>query len=129
MNPEEMMLYEYAVIRYMPRIERGEFVNVGLIMMCKRRKWLQTSIHLPMERIRLMKPQHDEKMLMHQLSQFSTIGSGDKSGGEIAELPTEERFRWLTAVRSACIRTSDVHSGLTHDLDQTFRQLLDELVL
>lgn len=125
--PEGRYIYEYAVIRYMPRVERGEFVNVGLIMMCKRRRWLRASIELPLARLSLMNPPHDEATLRRQLSQFERMATGE-SDSPLACLPVEERFRWLTAVRSACIRTSAVHPGLTDDLDGTFERLFEELV-
>lgn len=121
-------LYEYAVIRYLPRVERGEFVNVGLIMMCKRRKWLRVEVNPPMARIALMNAPHDEPTLRRQLSQFEKIASGDISTGEMGELPVEERYRWLTAVRSTCIQTSPSHPGITADLDMTFSRLMEELV-
>ncbi len=128
MSQHDTHLYEYAVIRYVPHIERGEFVNVGLIMMCKRCRWIKSIIHIPVDRIELMKPPHDPATLRHQLRQFESICAGTREAGEIAMLPVEERFRWLTAVRSASIRTSAVHPGITDDLEQTFLRLSQELV-
>lgn len=121
-------LYEYAVIRYLPRVERGEFVNVGLIMMCKRRKWLRVEVNPPMARIALMNAPHDEPTLRRQLSQFEKIASGNIGSGEMGGMPVEERYRWLTAVRSTCIQTSPSHPGITADLDMTFSRLMEELV-
>ncbi|MDE6826642.1 MAG: DUF3037 domain-containing protein [Paramuribaculum sp.] len=128
MNSDITNLYEYSIIRYLPRIERGEFVNVGLIMMCKRRRWIRVAIHIPLQRVALMNPPHDPDTLIHQLSQFERVAAGLKDAGEMASLPVEERYRWLTAVRSASIRTSPSHPGLCADLDCTFDTLFRELV-
>lgn len=128
MNTDPTNLYEYSVIRYLPRIERGEFVNVGLIMMCKRRRWIRVAIRIPVERIALMNPPHDTATLLHQLSQFEKVAAGRKDAGDMATLPVEERYRWLTAVRSASIRTSPSHPGICADLDCTFDSLFHELV-
>lgn len=122
-------LYEYAVVRYVPRIEREEFVNVGLIMMCKRRRWLRVGIHLDSDRLRSIKAVHTEEELKRQLSMFTIVGEGCKEGGPMAAMAAEERFRWLTAVKSSCIQTSRPHPGLTEDLDGTFEDLFAQLVL
>ena len=128
MTPDCTNLYEYSIIRYLPRIERGEFVNVGLIMMCKRRRWIRVAIRIPLERLTLMNPPHDTATLLHQLSQFENVAAGRKDAGDMAGLPVEERYRWLTAVRSASIRTSPSHPGLCADLARTFDTLFRELV-
>ncbi len=126
---EDTNLYEYAVIRYVPRVEREEFVNVGLVMMCKRRRWMRAAIHLPLGRLAAYDCGHTPAELEHQLSVFTALSVGDKDAGPLAQLPVEERFRWLTAVKSACIQTSRPHPGKTADLDATFTRLLTELVL
>lgn len=129
MTMEESNLYEYAVIRYVPRVEREEFVNVGLVMMCKRRRWMRAAIHLPLDRLGTYDCSHTPAEIERQLSVFTALSLGDRNAGPLAELPVEERFRWLTAVKSACIQTSRPHPGKTADLDATFDCLLAELVL
>ena len=106
-----MRLYEYAVIRIVPRVEREEFVNVGLIMMCKRH--------------RAISGKTDTAPMLKQLDVFKVVSGG---AGAFADMPVEERFRWLTAVKSTCVQTSRPHPGRTADLEATFTRLLEELV-
>lgn len=126
--PTEKHLYEYAVIRYVPRVEREEFVNVGLIMMCKRRRWLRVEIVIPEDKLSCYSCSLSIEELKHQLEIFTGVGSGDKAYGPIAQLEAEERFRWLTAMKSACLQTSRPHPGFTSDLDSEFARLRAELV-
>lgn len=126
-TPDEMHLYEYAVVRYMPRVEREEFINVGLVMMCKRRRWLRARIEFDPEKVRILSPATDTSAVRKQLDSFNLIAEGKEPN--TAALETHERFRWLTAVRSACITTSRPHPGLTPDLDATFDRIFTELVL
>mgnify|MGYP001111355780 FL=1 len=125
----EKHLYEYAVIRYVPRVEREEFVNVGLVMMCKRRRWARVELLVDPVKIGVFGGAVAIDEIEHQLSAYKLIGEGHPSGGPMAALPVEERFRWLTAVKSCCIATSRPHPGLTDDLDAAFCRLFTELVL
>lgn len=126
---QESHLYEYAVVRYLPSVEREEFVNVGLIMMCKSRGWLKVRLHLDPVKLRVMGARHTPEKILHQLSTFVKVGNGEHDGGPLAAMVAEERFRWLTAVKSSCLQTSRPHPGLTDDLDATFDRLFAELVL
>ncbi len=127
---QEKHLYEYAVVRYVPRVEREEFVNVGLIMMCKRRRWLRVTLAPEWSRIdAIAAGPVDRDDVSRQLSAFDIIGNARDRANPIAALEAEERFRWLTAVRSACIQTSRPHPGICDDLDATFDRILAELVL
>ena len=121
-------LYEYAVIRYVPRVEREEFINVGLIMMCKRRRWLRVELWIDERKMAVHDCELTRDELAQQLSAFTLIGEGQREGGSIASLEAEERFRWLTAVKSACVQTSRPHPGITDNLDATFARLMKELV-
>ncbi|MCM1296682.1 MAG: DUF3037 domain-containing protein [Muribaculaceae bacterium] len=125
---QEQDKYEYAVIRYVPCVEREEFINVGLAMMCKRRRWLRVQLHLREERLRAFAPDVDLPMLAGQLQSFVDIADGKKSAGPVAQYAVEERFRWISAVKSSVIQTSRPHPGLTSDLDATFSGLFSELV-
>ncbi|MCM1369339.1 MAG: DUF3037 domain-containing protein [Candidatus Amulumruptor caecigallinarius] len=125
---QENHLYEYAVVRYLPSVEREEFVNVGLIMMCKRRRWIKVKFYVDAARILAFNASADINLLLSQLEGFKIIASG-KARGALCGLETHERFRWLTAVRSACISTSRPHPGKTSDLELTFSRLMNELVL
>lgn len=121
-------LYEYAVIRYVPDIERQEFINVGLIMMCKRRRWIRIAFRIDRDRFNIFDPAGDLATLQHQLRALECVAAGEKACGTVAMFEPEERFRWITAVKSACIQTSRPHPGLCRDLDATFDRLLDRYV-
>lgn len=125
----EIFLYEYATIRFVPDVEREEFINVGLIMMCKRRGWLRAEINVPESRVDTFASAVDPIALRRQLHALQRVAAGVAGAGPIAALPAHERFRWLTAVRSACIQTSRPHPGHTTNLDATFTRLLRKLVL
>lgn len=126
---QEKHLYEYAVVRYVPRVEREEFVNVGLIMMCKRRRWLRVTINPSWQRIEALAGKVERDTIVRQLSSFDIVGNARDRSNPIAILEAEERFRWLTAVRSACVQTSRPHPGISADLDATFDRLMQELVM
>lgn len=121
--------YEYAVIRYVPNAEREEFINIGLLMMCKRQKWIKVQTHLDPERIACLRDAHSQEEIARHLNGFVVTARGERTAGSIAQLPVEERFRWLTAVKSSCMQTSRPHPGLTADLDRTFDALFNSLVL
>lgn len=122
-------LYEYSVVRYVPDIARKEFINVGIIMMCKRQKWIRFSHIVPMERILPFRPLHTADEINEALEQFRhVVETGVICPGAEAMLP-EERFRWLTAVKSCALQTSRPHPGFTDNLDETFEKLFKEQVL
>lgn len=123
-----MFLYEYAVIRLVPQVEREEFINVGIILFSKKQKFIRTKIELPEERLNWFKCEMDIEQIKANLRAFELIAAGSKQGGPIAceELP--ERFRWLTAVRSSIIQTSRPHPGKTNDLEKEVERLFLEYV-
>lgn len=106
MNMEEKIIYEYCVLRYVADVEREEFVNVGLIMMSKRYRWMRCALHIDQERICLMFPKADTARLRLQLGVFTRDNVPD------AGLSVEERYRWMAAVKSAIIQTSPSHPGI-----------------
>ena len=120
--------YEYAIVRVVPVVEREEFVNAGVILFCKNEKFIRMKYHLPRNKILLMMPDADVEEIRINLEAFRIIADGEKEGGPIACLDPVERFRWLSAVRSASIQTSIPHSGLSDDLEKTFNTLFDEMV-
>lgn len=128
LNQSAPHLYEYAIVRYMPCAERGEFVNIGLVMMCKRRRWIRARIEPDTARVSALCSSADIPALVNQCRTFDSISSGKPDGHPIASLPAEERFRWLTAVRSASVVTSRPHPGRCADLDSTFDRLYATLV-
>lgn len=128
-SPSATNLYEYALVRYMPSEERGEFVNIGLVMMCKRRRWIRMATQLPLARLGVMECGHTAEEIDRQLEGLRRVAALRVEGGPFADMPVEERFRWITAAKSACIRTSRPHPGLTADLDATFDRLFAALVV
>ncbi len=124
----ETALYEYAVIRYVPSIEREEFVNIGLAMMCKRRRWIRVEILIPEERIKAFGTPHSLNEIAEAAGALADVAMGKKEAGPLALLPVEERFRWLTAAKSAALQTSRPHPGKCVDLDASFDRMFTELV-
>lgn len=121
-------LYEYAVIRFVPRVEREEFINVGLIMFSKQARFIKARYLLDERKTSLFPSSLDTATLRGHLDLFDTICSGKPEGGPVAAFDIPERFRWLTAVRSTSIQTSHPHAGLSANLEKTFETLFDELV-
>ena len=125
----EQHLFEYAVIRIVPRVEREEFLNIGLILYCRDQQFLQTLYTIDAERLRAFEGYLDMATLKEHLCAFEKISNGDVSAGEIAKLDIASRFRWLTAVRSTIVQTSKVHPGLCDDPKETIKTLYTQLVL
>src|SRR5690349_1251710 len=122
-------LFEYAVIRVVPRVEREEFLNVGLVLYCKKQRYLQTAFHLDKERLQILFPQLDLHEVQAYLAAFEKISKGDRDGGPIAKLDLPSRFRWLTATRSTVVQVSKTHVGLCEDLEKAKQRLFEQLVL
>ena len=125
---QEDKIYEYAVIRLVPKVEREEFFNIGLIMFSKREKFIQVEFYLCPDKFKLIKSKLDYDDVIRNLESFKKIAEGKQEGGPIAILDIPDRFRWLTAVRSAVVQTSRPHPGKSKDLQKTFGKLFVELV-
>jgi Protein of unknown function (DUF3037) len=125
----EQQLFEYAVIRIVPRVEREEFLNIGLILYCRDMQFLETMYTIDEERLRAFAGYVDMVELREHLCAFEKISRGEIAAGEIAKLDIASRFRWLTAARSTILQTSKVHPGLCDDPLQTLTRLHTELVL
>ena len=125
----ERHLYEYAVIRVVPRVEREEFLNVGIVIFCKKEKYLQVAYQLDIQKLRILDQDLDLDQLQDNLNSFEKICRGEKNGGPIAQMDVASRFRWLTAIRSSVIQTSRPHPGFCLNLDHTLERLFRELVL
>lgn len=122
-------LYEYAVVRLVPRVEREEFINVGVILFSRSGRYLKCKIHLNCKKLEAFSSELEIPEIEANLNAFEKICSGTKDGGVIAQWEAAERFRWLTAQRSASIQTSRPHNGFADDLDETLERLFQELVL
>lgn len=122
-------VYEYAVIRVVPKVEREEFMNVGVVMFCKATRFIQMRYELNPQRLTAFAPDADLAQIEQNLRAFEKIARGDKDGGPIAQEDAASRFRWLTALRSSVIQTSRPHPGLCHEPEKTIEKLFTELVL
>jgi hypothetical protein len=126
----EKHLYEYAVLRVVPRVEREEFLNVGVILYCSAQGFLQARFEVPETRLRAFAGHElDLAELTERLRSFERICRGRKEGGPIGQLPLASRFRWLTATRSTIVQTSPVHPGRCENAEETLARLHAQLVL
>lgn len=125
---QENNLFEYAVIRVVPHVEREEFLNVGIILYCAPKKFLETRIELDEERLKALSNGLDLEELKLHVTSFEKICKGGPDSGPIGKLTLPERFRWLTATRSTILQTSKVHPGLCQDPKETMEKLFVQLV-
>jgi len=120
--------YSYAVVRVVPRVERGEFLNVGVVLFSRELDFLEARIELDAARLRGLAPSVDLAQIERHLTTFKAIAAGDAAGGPIAALPSPERFHWLVSPRSTTIQTSPVHVGRSDHPEAAVNALLDEFV-
>jgi hypothetical protein len=125
---QELHLFEYAVIRVVPRVEREEFINVGVIVFCAKKKFLQGIYVFDEQRLRAFAGGLDLAEVKDNLEALSRICRGGKESGPIGQLDLASRFRWLTAMRSTVLQTSRVHPGFCKDPESKMALLLAEQV-
>jgi hypothetical protein len=126
---QENHLFEYAVIRVVPRAEREEFLNVGIILYCREQRFLQMIFTINVERLRALNDSIDIDELKEYLLAFERICKGGREGGPIGQLDPASRFRWLTATRSTVVQISKVHPGFCVNPLETLLKLHAQLVL
>jgi hypothetical protein len=120
--------FDYALIRVVPRVERGEFVNAGVILFCRTLRFLEARIELDTQRLLALAPDVDLDEVRQHLETLPRICEGGQGSGPIGALPQPERFHWLVAPRSTIIQTSPVHSGLTADPSEALERLVRTMV-
>lgn len=120
--------YDYAVIRVVPRVEREEFVNAGIILSCPTRNFLEARIELDEARLRALDPYANLAAIRAHLAGIPIVCAGGPGAGPIGQLSPRERFHWLVAPRSTIIQTSPVHTGRCTDPESTMEHLLDVMV-
>jgi hypothetical protein len=120
--------FDYAVIRVVPRVEREEFLNAGVVLFCLQQRFLQARVQVQEERLRALWPHLDLEPVRLHLEAFVRICQGDLDAGPIARLSQRERFHWSVAPRSTMIQVSPVHSGLCDDPEVVIEQLFRKLV-
>lgn len=126
---QDKHLFEYAVIRVVPKVEREEFLNVGVILYCKGQRYLGVRTFMDSLKLVAFGCDLDITEIGEFLRSFEVISRGGEEGGPIARLPLAERFRWLTATRSTIVQTSRVHTGFCTDAAETLERLERQLVL
>ena len=120
--------YDYAIVRVVPRVERGEFVNAGVIVSCAAERWLEARMALDETRLLAIDPTVDLETVHANLAVIPRVCAGGADAGPIGRLSLRERFHWLVAPRSTMIQTSAVHTGRCGDLPGAIEQLLDRMV-
>ena len=120
--------YDYVVIRVVPKVEREEFINAGIILFCKERKFLKSRIELDENKLKLLNKDIDIDLIKTHLNAIEDISAGKENAGSIGKLSQKERFQWLTSPKSTIIQTSAVHSGYCKDPAETLEHLVSAMV-
>jgi hypothetical protein len=120
--------FQYAAIRIVPRVERGELVNAGVVLFCRPRQFLGARTHLDERLLAALSPKCDPADVRPHLENIERIAKGDPDGGPIARLPASERFHWLVAPSSTIVQAGPVHTGLTDDPQGELERLFSRLV-
>jgi len=123
-----MHTYDYAIVRVVPRVERGEFINAGVVLSCKSAGYLKAGIELDEARLLALDPAADVEAIRATLATLPAICEGGAAAGALGRLSSRERFDWLVAPRSTSIQTSAVHSGLCDDLGAALERLMQRMV-
>lgn len=126
-SPEEAE-FSYALLRVVPRLERGEQMNAGVVLFARRARFLAARVRLDEERLRALAPDVDAAPIARQLEAIARVAAGDPAGGPIAKLPQSERFAWIVAPSSTAIQPSPVHMGLCDEPEAKLERLFEELV-
>jgi len=123
--------FEYAVLRVVPRVERGEGVNVGVVVFCRTRSYLDVKIELgprQQQALEALAPDLDFDAVRSHLDELARVVAGDPDGGPMARLDAPERFRWVTSPSSTMLQPSEVHGGVTESPEQSLQDLFERLV-
>jgi hypothetical protein len=123
-----MSPFEYALLRVVPRVERGEFINAGVVLYCQDKKFLDARVHLDTERLRALDPNLDPEVIRAHLEVARLVCEGGPEAGAVGLLPPVQRFGWLVAPRSTVVQPSPVHTGFTEDPIQAIEHLLRTMV-
>lgn len=121
--------YDYALVRLVPHVERGECINTGVILFCRTQRFLGALTHLDSERALALAPRLDLDVVRQHLDRIPLVCAGGEQAGSIGLLSQPERFHWLVSPRSTIIQTSAVHSGLCEDPQKELEELFKEMVL
>lgn len=120
--------FDYATVRVVPRVEREEFINAGVIVYCLTRRFLGAKVELDVARLRALAPHADVDQVQRHLASIARVCAGGSDAGPIGQLPLSERFHWLVAPRSTIIQISPVHVGLCTEPHEALDRLMDRMV-
>jgi hypothetical protein len=120
--------FEYAIVRVVPRVEREEFMNAGVVLWCERREVLRARVALDEARLRAFAPSIDLALVRSHLAALESICDGAPGSGPIGELAPRERFSWIVSPRSTIVQTSEPHVGVAEDLDAALERILARVV-
>ena len=123
-----MSLFQYALLRVVPRVERGEFINAGVVLYCQDAKYLDARVHLDPERLGALSPNLDPETVLAHLEVARTVCEGGPGAGAVGLLPAGQRFGWLAAPRSTVVQPSPVHTGIAEDPEKAIEHLLQVMV-
>lgn len=126
---QEKQLFEYAVIRVVPRVEREEFINVGIILYCAKQNFLKAVVHINENKFFAFTSDTEIEFVKENLKAITKICMGGNQAGPIGLLDIASRFRWLTATRSTVVQASKVHPGFCRNAEETLQKLVQQLVL
>ena len=121
--------FDYAIVRVVPRVERGEFINAGVVLYCQVERFLGARVHLDPARLKALDPDADLEAVRAHLEAARSVCAGGPEAGSVGRLPLGERFGWLVAPRSTVVQPSPVHTGLTDDAEAELERLLSRMVL
>ena len=124
----ERASFDYAILRVVPRVEREEFINAGVMLFCLARDFLAARVELDVDRLRALWPEVDVDLVKEHLSVFPRICAGGPDSGPIGKLPPKERWHWLVAPRSTIVQVSAVHAGICDSPESELERLLDRMV-
>ena len=123
-----LLSFDYAVLRIVPRVEREEFVNAGVVLHCLARDFLAATVELDAERVLALHPAAELQLIEEHLLAVPRIAAGGEAGGPIGRLSRRERFHWLVSPRSTIVQVSPVHGGLCEDPAEALAQLFERMV-
>jgi len=126
---QDKYTFEYAIIRIVPKVEREEFFNVGVILFCKRKKFIGIKYYINLDKLKAFSTDLELDFFEDYLKAWELVCDGEPAGGKIGAMELSDRFRWLTACRSTVIQSSKTHPGLTNDPQKTLEDIFEKQVL
>ncbi|TXD49298.1 DUF3037 domain-containing protein [Polaribacter sp. IC073] len=126
---QDKVTFEYAIIRVVPKVEREEFFNVGVLLFSKRKKFLAVKYHINPDKLKALAPELDVAVLNDYLNAWKLICEGKAAGGKIGAFEISDRFRWLAACRSTIIQSSKTHPGLCENPEIELQEIFEKFVL